>query len=209
MLALFGFTIRQILGQRKLWLAAAILLFPAAVVVLVRSVGGGQALRHLWGMYQVLMQFVLVMALMPLVCLLYGAGLVGAEVEQRTLVYLTTRRLRRASVLLVRFAATWIVLTVLFALAMLALHYCVTAGFETTITSARGRAWQPWRDLCCYLAISPAGTAGFLAVFTTISLIFPRPLIASVIYVAIFELLLGNLPVPVRPDSWRCSPRSA
>ena len=92
MFALFCFTIRQFFGQRKLWLAAAMLLFPAVVVVLVRSVGGGHGAEHRWEMYHVLVQFVLIMLLMPLVCLLYGTALVGAEIEQRTLVYLTTRR---------------------------------------------------------------------------------------------------------------------
>jgi ABC-2 type transport system permease protein len=198
MLALFGFTLRQILGQRKLWLAAAILLFPTAVVVLARSVGGERSVGHLWEMYHVLMQFVLIMLLMPLVCLLYGTALIGAEVEHRTLVCLITRRLRRANVLLVRFVATWVALTALFALAMLALHLGVTlhAGIATILGTRT--AWQPWHDLRGYLAIAPAGAAGFLAVFTTISLVFSRPLIISVIYVVIFELVLGNLPLPAR-----------
>jgi ABC-2 type transport system permease protein len=198
MIALFCFTLRQFFGQRKLWLAAAILLFPAAVVVLVRSVGGGHAGHHRWEMYHVLMQFVLLMLLMPLVSLLYGTALIGAEIEQRTLVYLTTRRLRRATVLLVRFAATWLALSVLFALAMLALHLCVPLNATPAVIRGAAAAWQPGHDLRVYLAIAPAGAAGFLAIFTTISLTFSRPLVVSVMYVIVFEVVLGKLPVPVR-----------
>jgi ABC-2 type transport system permease protein len=196
--ALCGFTLRQILGQRKLWLAIAILLFPAAVVVLVRSVGGEHATRDVWEMYHVLMQFVLLMLLMPLVALLYGTALIGAEVEQRTLAYLTTRRLHRGSVLLIRFAATWLVLSALFALAMLALHACVTLHAAVNAVPGTRTAWEPAHDLGFYLALAPAGAAAFLAVFTTISLLASRPLIVSAIYVAVFELVLGNLPAPVR-----------
>ncbi len=197
MLALFFFTIRQIFGQRKLWLTAAMLLFPAAVVLLVRGTGGAHQARHQWEMYHVLMQFVMITGLMPLVCLLYGTALIGAEVEQRTLVYLTTRRLRRATVLLVRFVATWLALSALFAAAMLALHLCVTLRPAVEPEWRPMQAWQPWNDFRVYVAIAPAGAAGFLAVFTTIGLIFGRPLIVSVIYTVLFELVLGNLPLPI------------
>jgi ABC-2 type transport system permease protein len=198
MFALFAFTVRQILGQRKLWLTAVILLFPAAIVVLVRSFGGEPRGGDLWDMYHVLMQFLLIMLLIPLVCLLYGTALVGAEIEQRTLVYLTTRRLHRATVLLVRFAATWVTLSVLFALAILALHVCVTLRAAVGTLPHTQIAWQPWHDLRAYLAVAPAGAAGFLALFTTISLVFRRPLIFSVLYVVVFELVVGNLPLLAR-----------
>jgi hypothetical protein len=144
------------------------------------------------------MQFALLLALMPLVCLLYGTALIGAEVEQRTLVYLTTRRLHRATVLLVRFAATWAALTVLFGLAMLALHLSLTLHAQATTIPHSSSAWRPWHDLQAYLSIAPAGAAAFLAVFTTISLVFSRPLIVSLIYLVVFEVVLGNLPVPAR-----------
>ena len=100
--------------------------------------------------------------------------------------------------LLVRFAATWLALTALFALALLALHICVTLNAAPATVHRTNIAWQPWHDLRVYLAITPAGAAGFLAVFTTISLAFSRPLIVSVIYVVVFEVVLGNLPVPLR-----------
>jgi ABC-2 type transport system permease protein len=198
MTALFWFTIRQILGQRKLWLSVAALLFPAAIAVLVRSVGGDHAARHAWEMYHVLMQRVLITVLVPLVCLLYGTALIGAEVEQRTLAYLTTRRLHRATVLLVRFAATWSALTVLFALALLALHLGVTWRSPLSMVGDAGATWAPGTDLRAYLAIAPAGAAGYLAVFTTVSLAFRRPLIVAVVYFVLFELVLGNLPVPIQ-----------
>jgi ABC-type transport system involved in multi-copper enzyme maturation permease subunit len=191
MISLFLFTIRQNLLQRKIWLTILLLLFPTVLALVVRYLAEDRTLRDLWQMYHVLMQFLMFTMLMPLVCVLYGTALIGAEVEQRTLIYLTTRKLRRATVLLVRFAGTWLVLTVLFALALLLLHVCVTTGLGL----ADAAFWKPALELRAYLMIAPAGVAGFLAVFTTISLVFARPLIISAIYMVTFEMMLANAPI--------------
>ncbi len=197
MVPLFGFTIRQILTQRKLALTAAILLFPAAVVVLVRSVAGPPHGHMPYEMYHVLTQFVLLMVLIPLICLLYGTALIGAEIEQRTLVYLITRRLHRATVLLVRFAATWLTLTLLFILSMAVLYLCLTAHPPAT-TSDSPPVWPTSRDLGSYVLVAPVAAAAFLALFTAIGFVFSRPLIVSLLYIVVFELVLGNLPVQAR-----------
>lgn len=196
MIALFWFTARQVLVQRKILLAVALLLFPAAMAVLVRNLAGERTAREIWMMYHVLMQFTMFSLLMPLVCMLYGTSLIGAEVEQRTLIYLTTRRLRRITVLLVRFAATWVVLSALFGLGVLALHGGMITGQD--LSGGNADWWQPANDLSCYLALAPAAAAGFLAVFTTLSLVFGRPLLISAIYLLVFELMLGNMPLSIR-----------
>jgi ABC-2 type transport system permease protein len=193
-LTLFAFTIRQTLGQRKLWLAAALLALPSAIVMLVRVIGGTQAPEHRWEMYHELMRM-MIMILVPLVCMLYGTALIGAEIEQRTFVYLVTRRLHRATVLLVRYAATWLVLTTLCELALLAAHFCLTAGSGAIPMPGSGDAWQPWPDLLCYALVVIAAVAGYLAVFTAISLIFTRSLIVSVVYFVLLEMMLGNAPL--------------
>jgi ABC-2 type transport system permease protein len=194
MLTLFGFTIRQILGQRKLWLAAGLLLLPSAIVVLVRAVGGEQASEHRWETYHVLV-WMMIMVLVPLVCMLYGTALIGAEIEQRTFVYLATRRLHRATVLLIRYAATWMALTALCELALLAAHLCATASGGAIAMPGSDVLWQPWPDLRCYALVVALGVAGYVAVFTAISLIFARSLIASVVYFVLVELIVGNLPL--------------
>ncbi len=194
MVALFGFTLRQIFGQRKLWLAVALLLLPAAITVLIWAVGGEQTLKHRWEAYHVLMQM-LIGLLVPLVCMLYGNALLGAEIEQRTIVYLLTRRLHRATVLLVRFAAVWLALTVLCELALLAAHLCATMSSEAVASPASGGSWQPWVAWRVYAGVTALGVAGYLAVFTTISVVFARSLIVSVVYFVLFELIIANLPL--------------
>ncbi len=205
MTALFGFTVRQLVWQRKIWLALLIVAFPSLVILLVRHFDAPTRSDEIFELFHGPAQFILLMIVLPLVCMLYGTALVGEEVEQRTFVYLTTRRLRRATVLLVRFVATWLVLSVLFELGIVALHAAALWGMPTPdpmlIRDGFGPervTWHPWHDLAGYLVIMPLGVAGYLAVFTTLSLIFGRPLIVAVIYLVASEMMLANIPVMAR-----------
>ena len=127
---LFLFTIRQTLWSRKIWLSLLVLSGPSALLLLIRNLAqhSMQGVEPLWQMYHVMVQFFLVMGLIPLVCMIYGTALIGAEVESRTFVYLITRRMRRGTVLLVKFIATALVLAVLCDLALVSVHLCALAG---------------------------------------------------------------------------------
>ena len=196
--ALFNFTIRQTLVNRKIWLTLLVLAGPCALVILIRCFADPPPQgEDLWEMYHVLVQFFLVMGLIPLICLVHGTALVGADVESRTVLYLTTRRMRRATVFLVKFIATALVLVVLCDLGMIALHLSVFIEQELPSTTA-GASWDPGHDLRCYLWTIPMAVLGFLAVFSLIGFITARPLTLSVFYLVTFEIILSNLPVGVR-----------
>ena len=153
--ALFNFTIRQTLVNRKIWLTLLILAGPCALVILIRGFADPPPRGDdLWEMYHVLVQFFLVMGLVPLICLVHGTSLVGADVESRTVLYLITRRMRRATVFLVKFIATALVLVGLCDLGMIALHLCVMVGQEAPSATA-GASWNPAHDLRCYLWTIP------------------------------------------------------
>ena len=200
--ALFSFTIRQTLLNRKIWLTLLVLAGPCALIILIRSVAKptfrGDAL---WEMYHVLTQFLLIMGLIPLICMVHGTVLTGAEVEARTIVYLTTRRMRRATVFVVKFVATALVLVALCDLGMVGLHLCALTGQEMPSVAAgvsTPAAWNPTHDLTCYLLVIPAGVVSFLAVFSMFGLLTARPLTLSVFYLITFEVILSNLPVGAR-----------
>ena len=200
MVALFWFTIRQCLRGRKLWLVALLLGAPCALALLMRHFEPPSGLTDIWEGYHGVMLSLMFMVVLPLLCMLYGSALIGSEVEGRTLVYLLTRRMRRATVLLVRFAAAVLVLVVLFGMAVLAFHLCMVVGADieglnSTAGLAPDRAWQPGRDLATYLGIIPLGVVAFLAVFTLISLVTARSLTISTLYIVIVEAVVANLPV--------------
>jgi len=201
MIPLFIFTARQILSQRRTLAIGALLAFPAAVVMLVRTFADDFSARDAWETFHGAMLFLVLMLILPLVCMLHGNSLIGAEVEQRTFIYLATRRMRRATVLVVRFLASTLVLTALFELAVTALYFCVVSGMVLSHAAPAERgtiAWDAARDLRCYLAIVPFAIAAYLAVFTTFSLTFGRPIAFSITYIALVELVVGNLPLPAR-----------
>ncbi len=203
--ALFGFTIRQMLLSRKIWMTLLLLAAPCALILTIRSVAPPvEDAKELWEMYHVSVQFLLVMVILPLVCMVHGVGLIGSEVEGRTLVHLITRRLRRSTVLLVKYVATALLLAVLCDLALLALYCCTFArqDLPTLIAEAPSYTdWAPARELLCYLAIIPAGIVGFLAIFTLIGLLTAQPLALSVFYLIIVELIMGNIPAETQAYS--------
>ena len=191
--ALFVFTVRQTLWQKKIWLTVLLLCGPCALTLLMRTFAPA---RLVFERFHGPLLFYLFYFVIPLVCMLYGTALIGAEAESRTLVYLLTRRLRRATVLLVRYVATVCVLTGLFELAVLADYYCAVGGVD--VEAVTGRAWSPLLELGGYLYVVPLAVASFLAVFTLIGLITSRALTFSIAYIVLVELIMGNLPVGVQ-----------
>jgi ABC-2 type transport system permease protein len=205
MAALFGFTIRQTLLSRRIWLTLLLLAGPSALIVLVRAFAPAMTTADkLWEQYHGSLQFLLIPIILPLVCLVHGTGLIGSEVEGKTLVYLITRRMRRATVLLVKFVATGLVLAVLCDVAVLGVHVSTFAGQDVSALASHAptyASWKPGHDLLCYLAVIPAGVAGFLAVFTLIGLLTRQALGLSVFYLIVVELIVGNVPAGVRANT--------
>ncbi len=199
--ALFLFTVRQILLSRKIWLTLLLLVAPCALLLVIRNFGPEIKKPHvLWEMYHVMSQFFFLMGLVPLVCMVHGTALIGAEVEARTIVYLITRRMRRSTVLLVKYVATAFVLAVLCDLAMLGLYLCALAGrgLPAMVANTKLAEWNPAGELGCYLAVVPLAVMGFLAIFSLIGLLTARPLGTSVAYLVLVELILSNIPVRAR-----------
>ena len=202
--ALFFFTIRQMVRDPKFWGVVAVSLLPCALTVTIRQVNPPNVLEQPWMLYNGLFQFMFLMGLLPLSCMIYGTALVGADAESRTIGYLITRRLRRRTVFLTRYFATALVLAVFACATVLALHFSVVAGLDFPALSARSPDfgdWQPAHDLVVYLELTCLGVVGFLAVFGMIGLLSAKPLALSVTYLVTFELFVSNLPINARQYS--------
>jgi ABC-2 type transport system permease protein len=197
-IALFVFTIRQAFGDLKFWLVVAALFLPCLLVVVIRYFGPPQSVHDAWAAYHGLIQFMFVLGLIPLACMIYGSGLIGSEVDSKTITYLITRTLKRRTVLATRFAAVFTVLAAACCLALVGLHICVVSGQEWA-TSVFGPAdgWYPASELKIYLAMVPVAVGGFLAIFTLLGILVRRPLAWSLAYFVLFELVVGNVPAAV------------
>lgn len=197
--ALFAFTIRRMMFEKKIFFTIFLLALPAGIATLIRSVEPANNLRDLWQIYHIPINFLLYMMIIPLVCLLHGSALIGSEADSGTLTYLITRKMRRATVLLVKFAAAALVITLLVELALLAQYAAALYGIDLESLPARDiEAWQPIDELWTYMSVAPLAVSAYLAIFVVIGLVVSRPLIASMLYVVIVEMFLANLPVGIR-----------
>jgi ABC-2 type transport system permease protein len=183
------------------WLSLLLLFVgPCGLALLIRRFDGLDDLEDTWAFYHAIIQMLTFNVVIPLSCILYGTALIGSEVEARTAVYLFTRRMRRATVLLVKFAAASLAMVVLVELAVLAQYACTVGGLDLASLdgAAQGQWWKPAEDLIYYLTIAPMGVLAFGAVFVAISLLTARPLAASILYFVIVELVVSNLPLGAR-----------
>ena len=202
--ALFGFTVRQTLLDRKIWLSAALLSFPSLMALLIRRFMTGHVVAgEVWELYHITAHFLLMLLVIPLVCLLQGTSVIRVEVESRTITYLITRRLRRWMVLLVKFAATFLVVTLLCELGMLALHWSTTLGLDLDRIMSRPessafRDWLPADDAWSYLQVIPMAVAGYLSLFGLISMLTNKVLAVAVSYWIIVEVMISNIPADIR-----------
>ena len=98
MLTLLWFTVKQTLMQRKICLTLLLLAGPTVLVLLIRHFGSTTEFQTVWERFHGPVHMLVFMVVVPLVCMLYGSALIGADMDAGTIVYLLTRRMRRARV---------------------------------------------------------------------------------------------------------------
>ncbi len=118
--------------------------------------------------------------LLPLLCLAYATGAIGAERESRTLLWLLSRPLPRWAVYLAKFLGTlpWCVAVSLGGFAVV----CLAGG------TLGVKAFEMYWDAVLI------GSVAFAALFHLIGAVFRRPSVVGLVYVFFFETLVANLP---------------
>ena len=165
-------TLRGLLGRRR-----ALLLIPLPLVLIGLVLIGrasGEDPQH-WAQ-PVLAGFGFAVVL-PLTALIVGTSVLGAEIDDGTLVHILTKPIARSEIVLTKLAVAFGVTTVAGALPLL------VAGLITD--SARlGIAM---------LVAGVVGSLAYSAVFLALSLLTRRPVVIGLLYVLLWEGLLGNL----------------
>jgi ABC-2 type transport system permease protein len=187
--ALFVLTLRQHVHGRRLLILSLLFLIPSALVLVERLSPHHPPLEKLE--FACIFYFI-PHALLPLVALLYAAGMVRDEIEEQTLTYLLLRPLPRWAFYLTRLAATWVVTTAL------------TAVFTTLAFAV---IWwgtpQLWGDALHVRAAKTVGLlalalVGYCSLFGALGLYTRRSLIAGLAYIVAFEGILANIPMVAR-----------
>ncbi len=186
--ALYTLTLRQHLHGKR-WLVLGLLfLTPAALAGVVRATA-----PDVPGiMLEFLLVFLLVpQALLPLVALLYGSGIVLDEQEEQTMTYLLIRPIPRWAMYVVKMLAT-VTTAVLLTAVFTALTYVVIYAGSTNAPEN-----VPLRCLKA-AAVHSLAVVVYCCLFGFMSLFTRRTLVLGFLFAAFFEVLVANLPFSIR-----------
>jgi len=179
--ALFRLTLRQILGGAKVWLLALFLGLPVILLAIVLAAEGFRLPDHEVAM-GVFLYVLYPQSLCILAALLYGSSLLAAEIEGKTLVYLFTRPVSRAQVLLQKYLATVVVLAGLTVASL-------------TVSFALGGFSGGLRMYLTMLVTVVLALFSYTAIFSLLGLLVPRRAIpVGLIYAIVVEVVLSLIP---------------
>jgi ABC-2 type transport system permease protein len=185
---LYGLTLRQHLHGKRWMVLVLLFLLPAGLAAIIRST---------WlEVPSLLLEFVLSwilipQALLPLIALLYASGIIQDEQEEQTITYLLIRPIPKWMIYIVKMLATWtttvLLVIVLTALTYLAIYF--NSGAEFT---------DVWHRCVRACEIHSLAVVVYCGLFGLMGLLTRRTLIIGVLYTAIVEGVLANLPFGVR-----------
>lgn len=163
-------TARGLFGRRRF-----LLLFPLPLI-LIGMAWLGSAFGQPAEFAQPVLGGIGIAVMLPLVALIVGTGVLGSEIDDGTIVHILTKPIPRWKIILSKLAVAFGVTAVTVAVPML------IAG---TLTDGMRLG----------LALAAAGVVGALAysaLFLALSLLTRRPVLLGLLYVLIWEGLLGN-----------------
>lgn len=183
----FGFFSRLSLRNRRTWLFLGAAFIPAIVLLVARVVtmgGTGAAIGPVL-FNQMAVPFLFTLYI-PLMGLLGGSSCVGDEIDQRTLVFLTTRPVKKSAVLIGKAAVqTAISLAIVFP----ALLLSFALAFGTYILNSDGLV-----RLGKYLLAGGLATPAYTALFVLLGTLMKKPVIAGIIYIFGWEYVVQFIP---------------
>lgn len=180
---LAGLTARTTLSSRKGAVTWAVALLP--LYVIGGLVAYGERVDIL--LLQEIVAPLFIQVVLIVTALVHGTRLFAEELEDNTLVYLTTRRISKASLLAYKFVGY-------FASALLILSLPLVASYVLATGSTGVPLDQDIKVLGALLLIAAVGTASFGGLFLLMGFGLKRPLTAGLLYGFLWENVARNLP---------------
>jgi len=183
-LFLFQTALRDAIRPKRLTVALLLVLLPAALGLLWRILTPAEdfAPGEVYNRLAVGLVFGFILTILSV---LYGTGVVSQEIEGRTIVYLLTRPIPRWRILLAKFAASWLAITVTVGssvlLLALAVHGPAKIGGENGVVL---------RDL----RILAVGALAYGSLFLLLATLLSRPLTYGLLFVFGWESWAPSLP---------------
>ncbi len=175
-------TARQVLGRHRtlLMLGAAALPILIALLYAFNNGGPDDPTPERFTANGLLGGFV-VYAVLPIVALVFGTAVLGAEIEEGTAVYVLSKPISRAQIVLSKLLVAWVATVVV----------VVPAAALAAVVALEGSD-ADGISLAFAVALS-AGALGYCALFVLLSILTSRALIAGLVYVFIWEGVVSNL----------------
>jgi ABC-2 type transport system permease protein len=185
---LYVLAFRQHMHGRRWIVAGVLFLLPAGLAILIRATAPDAPLVAV----EFMLAFMFVpQALLPLVALIYATGIIQDEQEEQTLTYLLIRPMRRWAIYVVKLLAT-LTTTVLLASVFTMLTYAaIYLGADASFGTAASRCIKA-------VGINAISVITYCCLFALIGLYIRWALVAGILYIAVVEGLLANLPIGLR-----------
>lgn len=173
-------TLRQFTSGKAMRVVALFSFAPALFTV-VYLISPETATGREW--FDDIFRNLIVPTILPLATVILATNALGNEIEDRTMVYLVLKPIRRSRIILEKYAA--VVQSTWFAL--------IIGMVVAWALASRGDAINDLDMLAASVLAVLAGVLTYGALFLAVSLIIPRALVVGIIYVLIWESLLGRL----------------
>ncbi len=185
---LYVLTFRQHLHGRRWIVIGVLFLLPVGLAILIRATAP-EAPKMV---SEFLLAFMFIpQALLPLIALVYASGIIQDEQEEQTLTYLLIRPIPRWAIYVVKLLATLTTTVLLTTIFTVLTYAAIYIGADTGGTNI------PLRCLKA-VAIHNLSVITYCCLFGLIGLYTRRALIAGILYMAVIEGLLANLPFGLR-----------
>ena len=173
-------TARLLLGSKRAAAVALVLLIPVVIAITFRISDENDTTNRAEFAIDLVGSLILAL-LLPLVALVLGTTAIGSEIEDGTIVFLLSKPIHRARVLVVK--------AVVAAAATVVLAVPATVATAWIITGSPGEG-----GVVAGLALAAVVAAiVYTVLFTALSAVTGRALIAGLIYVFVWEGVLANL----------------
>ena len=189
----FEFSFGQMLWSRRSVFLALLVGAPMAIAVAVRLVSLTRGLPVINGaglsgptLFGILIWLLFVRFIVPVLGVFYGTSLIADEVDDKTITYLFTRPIPRASVLLGKYFA-YLACVVLLVLPSVVVMYFL-------VVPIGGRVGEAFPSLVEDLGMLAAGVAAYGAVFAFVGAQLKRPLIVGLVFAFAWETTVLSIP---------------